>query len=79
MGLTRGFLSAGVPRVLATLWRVQDRTSAELMTRFYRALWHDHLPAAAALREAQTSLRRDPRFAHANSWAAFVLQGDWRR
>jgi CHAT domain-containing protein/tetratricopeptide (TPR) repeat protein len=78
MGLTRGFLHAGVPRVVASLWRVQDRATAELMTRFYRALWQDLLPPAAALRAAQTSLRRDPRYRDPYSWAGFVLQGDWR-
>ncbi len=78
MGLTRGFLYAGVPRVVASLWRVQDRTTAELMSRFYRALWRDHLPAAAALRSAQRSLRRDPRYGDPHSWSGFVLQGDWR-
>jgi CHAT domain-containing protein/Tfp pilus assembly protein PilF len=78
MGLTRGFFYAGVPRVVASLWRVQDRTTAELMTRFYRALWKDHRSPAAALREAQRSLRRDPRYRDSYSWAGFVLQGDWR-
>jgi CHAT domain-containing protein/Tfp pilus assembly protein PilF len=78
MGLTRGFLYAGVPRVVASLWKVQDRTTAELMNRFYRALWQDRLPPAAALREAQRSLRRDPRYRDPYSWAGFVLQGDWR-
>jgi CHAT domain-containing protein len=79
MGLTRGFLYAGAPRVVASLWPVQDRTTAELMRRFYRALWQDHLPPAAALREAQRSLREDdPRYRDPYSWAGFVLQGDWR-
>jgi len=78
MGLTRGFLYAGVPRVVASLWRVEDRTTATLMSRFYRALWQEHLPPAAALREAQRSLRRDPRYRDPYSWAGFVLQGDWR-
>ena len=78
MGLTRGFQYAGVPRVVASLWRVQDRATAELMTRFYRAMWRDHLPPAAALREAQRSLRREPRYRDPYSWAGFVLQGDWR-
>jgi CHAT domain-containing protein len=78
MGLTRGFLYAGAPRVVASLWRVQDRTTAELMTRFYRALWQDRLPAAAALRKAQQSLSSDPRYKDPYSWAGFVLQGDWR-
>ncbi len=78
MGLTRGFLYAGVPRVVASLWRVQDRTTAELMTRFYRALWQDGLPPAAALRQAQRSLRGEPRYRDPYSWAGFVLQGEWR-
>jgi len=78
MGLTRGFLNAGVPRVVASLWKVEDRTTAQLMSRFYRALWGRGLSPAAALREAQRSLRRDPRYRAAHSWAGFVLQGDWR-
>ncbi|PYQ63801.1 MAG: hypothetical protein DMF53_09235 [Acidobacteria bacterium] len=78
MGLTRGFLYAGVPRVVASLWKVEDRTTAELMSRFYRALWVQRLSPAAALREAQRSLRRDPRYRAPHSWAGFVLQGDWR-
>ncbi len=77
MGLTRGFQYAGVPRVVASLWKVQDRATAELMTAFYRAMWRDHLPPAAALRAAQRSLRRDPRYRNPYSWAGFVLQGDW--
>jgi len=78
MGLTRGFLYAGVPRVVGSLWPVQDRTTAELMSRFYKAMWQRGLPPAAALREAQRSLRRDPRYHDPHSWAGFVLQGDWR-
>jgi CHAT domain-containing protein len=78
MGLTRGFLYAGVPRVVASLWKVQDRTTAELMAHFYRAMWQDGLPAAAALREAQRRLQRDRRYRSPYSWAGFVLQGDWR-
>lgn len=78
MSLTRGFLYAGSPRVLASLWRVQDRTAAELMRRFYHAYWQEGLPAAAALTAAQRSLARDPRYRAPHSWAAFVLQGDWR-
>ncbi|HEV7517284.1 MAG TPA: CHAT domain-containing tetratricopeptide repeat protein [Thermoanaerobaculia bacterium] len=78
MGLTRGFLYAGVPRVVASLWKVEDRTTAELMARFYRAMWRQGLRPAAALRAAQRGLRRDPRYRAPHSWAGFVLQGDWR-
>ena len=80
MGLTRGFEYAGVPRVVASLWAVDDRTSAELMVRFYQAMWRDQRPLApaAALRKAQRSLRQDPRYRDPHSWAGFVFQGDWR-
>jgi CHAT domain-containing protein/tetratricopeptide (TPR) repeat protein len=78
MGLTRGFLYAGVPRVVASLWKVEDRTTAELMDHFYRGMWGQGLSPAAALREAQRSLRHQPRYRDPYSWAGFVLQGDWR-
>ncbi len=78
MGLTRAFLNAGVPRVVAGLWHVQDRATAELMTRFYRDLWQKGLRPAAALREAQRGLRSEWRYRDPYSWAGFLLQGDWR-
>lgn len=80
IGLTRAFQSAGAPRVVASLWPVDDRTSAELMVRFYQAMWRDQRPLApaAALREAQRSLRQDPRYRDLHSWAGFVFEGDWR-
>ena len=78
MGLTQGFLYAGGERVMASLWRVQDRATAELMIRFYTALFKQELPPAAALRSAQLSIRSDPRWQDPYYWAPFVLQGDWR-
>jgi CHAT domain-containing protein len=78
MGLTRAFLFAGVPRVVASLWPVQDRAAAELMTRFYRALWREGRSPAVALREAQRDLRRDPRYRDPFYWSGYLLQGDWR-
>src|SRR5215203_5663160 len=77
IGLTRGFLYAGTPRVLASLWRVEDHATAALMTRFYRALWIDGLRPAAALRAAQLSLRGERRWRDPYYWAGFVLEGDW--
>lgn len=77
LGLTRGFMYAGAPRVLATLWPVRDRATSELMSRFYRALLEEGMPPAAALRSAQLSLRADRRWRAPYFWAAFTLQGDW--
>ncbi len=77
-GLTRGFMFAGVPRVVASLWRVEDRATAELMAGFYRAMRHDGMRPAAALRQAQRSIREQKRWRDPYYWGAFVLQGDWR-
>jgi CHAT domain-containing protein len=57
---------------------VSDVATAELMKRFYRGLFVEHLAPAAALRSAQRELSRDPRWSAPFYWAAFVLQGDWR-
>ena len=78
IGLTRGFQYAGATRVLASLWRVEDQATAALMTRFYRALWIDKLPPAAALRQAQLGVRGQRRWRDPCFWAGFVLEGDWR-
>jgi tetratricopeptide (TPR) repeat protein len=78
VGLVQGFLVAGAHRVLASLWRVPDRSTAELMGSFYRGLLVERLPAAAALRQAQLTLSRERRWRSPYFWASFVLLGDWR-
>jgi CHAT domain-containing protein len=78
VGLTRGFMHAGAPRIVASLWEVRDRATAELMTRFYRGVLREGVTPAAALRQAQISMWKDPRWSAPFYWAAFVLQGEWR-
>jgi len=78
IGLTRGFLYAGAPRVVASLWRVEDQATAALMTRFYRSLWIEKLRPAEALRAAQLAVSRERRWRDPYFWAGFVLQGDWQ-
>ena len=77
MGLTRGFMYAGAPRVVASLWRVPDRGTAELMKRFYEGMLVKGLRPAAALRAAQLAMRKDPRWSAPYNWAGFTLQGEW--
>ncbi|HEY0783002.1 MAG TPA: CHAT domain-containing protein, partial [Thermoanaerobaculia bacterium] len=76
VGLPQAFFIAGATRVLASLWTVGDDSTARLMTAFYRGLYADRLPAAAALRRAQLALRAEPRFSSPHSWAGFVLLGE---
>lgn len=78
MGLTRGFMYAGAPRVVATLWDVRDKSTSVLMSRFYAAMFEKGQSPAAALRAAQLSLLNDPARAAPAYWAAFTLQGDWK-
>jgi CHAT domain-containing protein len=77
MGLTRGFMYAGAPRVVASLWRVPDRGTAELMKRFYEGMLVKGLRPAAALRAAQLAMRKEPRWNAPYNWAGFTLQGEW--
>ena len=78
VGLTRGFMYAGAPRVVASLWRIDDRATADIMSRFYAAMLKDGLRPAAALRAAQVSMSHDKRWHSPHYWAAFTLQGEWR-
>jgi CHAT domain-containing protein len=78
VGLTRGFMYAGVPRVVASLWNVKDEATAELMKRFYAAMFREGKTASAALQAAQASLWRDRDWQSSYYWAGFVIQGDWR-
>jgi CHAT domain-containing protein len=76
IGLTRGFLYAGSARVMASLWSVQDKATAELMRRFYARLLGEGVSASEALRRAQLEMWREQRTPY--FWAAFTLQGDWQ-
>jgi CHAT domain-containing protein/Tfp pilus assembly protein PilF len=78
VGMTRGFMYAGSPRVVASLWRVPSKATAELMKRFYRGMLVEGLRPAAALRAAQVGMLKEKRWNEPYYWAAFVLQGEWR-
>jgi CHAT domain-containing protein len=71
VGLARGFMYAGTPMVVASLWKVPDRATAEFMKRFYQGMLRQGLRPAAALSAAQRSFRKE------KLWSAFTLQGEW--
>jgi CHAT domain-containing protein len=78
MGLTRAFLYAGAPRVIVSLWNVNDRATADLMASLYRNMLREGKQPAAALRAAQLELRKQKRWESPYYWAAFVQNGEWR-
>jgi len=77
IGVTRGFMNAGASSAVASLWSVDDEATAELMKQFYSNMLRDGMPPAAALRAAQNTIRKDPRWSSPYYWAAFTFQGDY--
>ncbi|MBD2594516.1 tetratricopeptide repeat protein [Nostoc spongiaeforme FACHB-130] len=78
VGLARGFMYAGSPRVLVSLWNVDDEATSQLMKAFYTKILKQELTPAAALREARLELWRDENYSAPYYWAGFTLQGEWK-
>ncbi|MDJ1178799.1 CHAT domain-containing protein [Roseofilum sp. BLCC_M91] len=80
LGLAGVSVRAGSRSTLATLWKVDDRSTAQFMSQFYRELIENKKSKAEALKSVQQSFisgeqgrdRTDPRL-----WGAFVLIGHW--
>lgn len=59
IGLTRGFMYAGAPQVLASLWGIRDNATTWFMTRFYEALLEQHQsPLLGRVYDARGALRK---------------------
>lgn len=79
VGLTRAFMYAGAARVMVSLWSVNDKATAELMTKFYKAMFGQKpIQPAAALRAAQVETWKENPGRSPYYWAPFVLQGEMR-
>lgn len=79
VGLTRGFMYAGSPRVVASLWRADDYPTAFLMGRFYQHIAKEGNSPAAALRLTQIEMLKGRRWPSPYFWAGFILQGEWKK
>jgi len=78
MGLTRAFMYAGAPTVGVSLWSVADKSTADLMTDFYKRLFAaDTTTSSSALRGAQLAMISGKKYSAPFFWAPFVLVGDW--
>jgi CHAT domain-containing protein len=74
VGLTRAFLFAGAPSVLASLWEVNDRSAGILMHSFYGNLRQSDKATALARAQRSMHIRNGP-YAHPYYWGSFVLVG----
>jgi CHAT domain-containing protein/Tfp pilus assembly protein PilF len=77
VGMTRGLMYAGALRVAVSLWSVDDQATSDLMQDFYKNLWQSQQSHAESLRNAQLKLWKQGKAPY--YWAAFILQGEWRR
>jgi CHAT domain-containing protein len=72
LGLSRAAMIAGAPRVMASLWRVDDRATAGLMSAFYES-WSEERAATEALRRAQAACEKE--MPHPRDWSGWVVWG----
>jgi CHAT domain-containing protein len=77
LGLAGVAVRSGARSTLATLWSVQDRSTADLISQFYKTLSQPGVSKAEALRQAQLSLLHSPQYQYPFYWAPFVLVGNW--
>ena len=79
IGLTRAFMYAGAPTVGVSLWSVADKSTADLMTDFYkRLLAAPGVSPTTSMRAAQIAMIDGKKYAAPFYWAPFVLVGEWR-
>ncbi|NJP09822.1 MAG: CHAT domain-containing protein [Leptolyngbyaceae cyanobacterium RU_5_1] len=77
LGLAGVAVRAGARSTLASLWNVNDESTALLMSQFYQALANKSLTKAEALRQAQLTLLKHPTYRRPMFWAPYVLVGNW--
>jgi CHAT domain-containing protein/Tfp pilus assembly protein PilF len=75
LGLPRTFFYAGARSTISSLWKISDKSTSELMPKFYRYLAAGN-NKARSLRLAKLNMLKS-RFSHPFYWAAFVLNGDY--
>lgn len=77
LGLAGVAVKAGARSVMASLYAVNDASTAKLVPTFFKNLKDPSMSRAQALRRAQQNLLADAQFAHPHHWAAFILIGSW--
>jgi CHAT domain-containing protein len=78
MSLNNAFMQTGAKSVMASLWKVEDGATLNLMKNFYSEMANEKLTPSQALRQAQIKLRQNPQYQSPFYWAAFTVQGDFR-
>lgn len=74
IGFARAFILGGASSLITSLWKVDDRSTAELMTRFYRELLQGE-SKSTSLRKAKLAMINNPGTSSPSRWGAFILAG----
>ena len=77
LGLAGVAVRSGARSTLATLWTVNDESTAKFMEQFYKELFTPNITRAEAVRQAQLYLLKTPESKHPYFWAPFILVGNW--
>jgi CHAT domain-containing protein len=77
LGLAGVAVRAGARSTVASLWSINDESTALLMSQFYQELANQSLSKAEALRRAQLALLKNPQYQRPLFWAPYVLIGNW--
>lgn len=77
-GLRRALRLAGAESVIATLWKVDDAATRDLMIQFYERLQSGQ-GRSEALRSTQLKMLNSSKWQHPYYWASFIQSGDWRK
>jgi len=77
LGLAGVAVRSGARSTLATLWTVNDESTARFMEQFYKELFTPNITKAEAVRRAQLHLLQQPESSHPYFWAPFILVGNW--
>ena len=76
IGLSRGFIYAGTPSLVATLWNIGATPTTDLMKEFYNNLKLG-MSKPEALRTAQLWMKSQKKYENPLYWAPFIIIGDW--
>lgn len=78
VGLSRAFIYAGSPSILASLWKVKDNPTSLLLQEFYSNIKNNSISKARALKNAQLQLINNDKYRHPFFWSSFIIIGDGR-
>lgn len=79
LGIAGVTVKAGARSTIASLWNINDTSTALLMEQFYQAIAVQKLPKAEALRQAQLFLlhHENPEYRRPYKWSPYLLVGNW--